>query len=145
GAGGVLDTFVTGQGAGGDGIPLLSAALGVALLGGTSAFGRRGGIFGTIFAATLFVLVLDYATALHRTGWPVVAYGAIAIGLGLEGDGPGRGRHPPRRAVRPAVAAAGRRERGGLGAAGACALDPGHAQLAADADPDPSWRLVGLR
>jgi hypothetical protein len=35
-------------------------ALGLALLAGTSAYGRRGGIFGTLFAVTALTLFLDY-------------------------------------------------------------------------------------
>src|SRR5947207_1054133 len=36
-----------------DGFALTGLALGAALLGGTSAFGRRGGIFGSLFSASL--------------------------------------------------------------------------------------------
>ena len=35
-------------------------ALGLAMLAGTSAYGRRGGIFGTLFAVTALTLFLDY-------------------------------------------------------------------------------------
>jgi hypothetical protein len=36
-------------------------ALGVAMVAGTSAYGRRGGIFGTLIAATALALFLDYS------------------------------------------------------------------------------------
>jgi len=36
-------------------------ALGLAMLAGTSAYGRRGGIFGTLFAVAALTLFLDYA------------------------------------------------------------------------------------
>ncbi len=57
-------------------------ALGAALLGGTSAFGRRGGIFGTIFASALLVVGAQYVTATGRD-WSEAAFGALAIALGL--------------------------------------------------------------
>jgi hypothetical protein len=82
GAGGLLSAFVTEQAGPSDGLQLTALALGAALLGGTSAFGRRGGIFGTIFAAALLVIGMAYATATERT-WPTAAFAAAAIGLGL--------------------------------------------------------------
>jgi ribose/xylose/arabinose/galactoside ABC-type transport system permease subunit len=57
-------------------------ALGVALLAGTSAFGRRGGIFGTILAVALVSLVTQYAAVTHRNVAPL-AIAAAAIGIGL--------------------------------------------------------------
>lgn len=59
-------------------------ALGAALLGGTSAFGRRGGIFGTIFSVTLITLFVAYS---DERRWHVslfaVGAAAIAVGLGM--------------------------------------------------------------
>lgn len=64
------------------GIEWSGLALGAALLGGTSAFGRRGGVFGTVFAVVLLTLVPAYA---GERGWEVtpgaVAGAAIAMGL----------------------------------------------------------------
>jgi hypothetical protein len=58
--------------------------LGAALVGGTSAFGRRGGIFGTLFASCLLVLVLAWAGEVWDTSGLTLAYfGAGAIGVGL--------------------------------------------------------------
>lgn len=57
-------------------------AVAVALVGGTSAFGRRGGIFGTILAACLFVVVIDYE---KLTTWRIderlILGGALLLGL----------------------------------------------------------------
>ncbi len=63
-------------------IQITTLALGVALLGGTSAFGRRGGIFGTVLAAGVVAVALAYAAQTHPT-WSVAAFAAAAIGLGL--------------------------------------------------------------
>jgi hypothetical protein len=57
-------------------------ALGVALLAGTSAYGRRGGIFGTVLAAVLVSLVIRYADVAGRNVAPL-AIAATAIGVGL--------------------------------------------------------------
>ncbi|GAA2693281.1 ABC transporter permease [Actinoplanes palleronii] len=46
----------------GTGLEWTGIGLGLALLGGTSAYGRRGGIFGTLFAVTGLTLFLDYQT-----------------------------------------------------------------------------------
>jgi hypothetical protein len=45
----------------GTGLEWTGIALGVAMLAGTSAYGRRGGIFGTLFAVAGLTLFLDYA------------------------------------------------------------------------------------
>ena len=57
-------------------------ALGAALLAGTSAYGRRGGVFGTVLAVVLITLFVEY----QRTrDWDIsvlaIAAGAIVIGL----------------------------------------------------------------
>ncbi|MEU4691733.1 ABC transporter permease [Actinoplanes sp. NPDC023714] len=44
----------------GTGLEWTGIGIGLALLGGTSAYGRRGGIFGTLFAVTALTLFLDY-------------------------------------------------------------------------------------
>ena len=66
-----------------DGLELTALALGAALLGGTSAFGRRGGIFGTVFA----VGAADRRHGLRGRDRPDLAGGrrfaAVAIGVGL--------------------------------------------------------------
>ncbi|WP_432834433.1 ABC transporter permease [Dactylosporangium sp. CA-092794] len=63
-------------------LTLTGLALGAALVGGTSAFGRRGGVFGTVLAAAVITLLLRYTAA---EGWKLpqfaLAAGAIAIGL----------------------------------------------------------------
>lgn len=57
-------------------------AIGTALLAGTSAYGRRGGIFGTLIAVSLVVVFLSWAQA---RGWTVSRWtvGGIALGVGL--------------------------------------------------------------
>ena len=80
--GGILSVLMTHRTQPGDGLELTALALGAALLGGTSAFGRRGGILGTIFAAGLVTMAIAYGAASHRT-WPAAAFAAASIGLGL--------------------------------------------------------------
>jgi hypothetical protein len=54
----------------------------VALVGGTSAYGRRGGIFGTLLAVTLFTLLVRFGDAAHWRVSPLAwAAGTIALGL----------------------------------------------------------------
>jgi ribose/xylose/arabinose/galactoside ABC-type transport system permease subunit len=65
------------------GLTYAITGIAVALIGGTSAFGRRGGIFGTFLAASLYALVTFYVfTARH---WSIDQYayigGALLIGL----------------------------------------------------------------
>jgi ribose/xylose/arabinose/galactoside ABC-type transport system permease subunit len=65
-----------------DGLVTTGFALGVALVGGTSAYGRRGGIFGTVLAVTLFVLLVRYGDAANwRVAQLAWAAGTIAAGL----------------------------------------------------------------
>jgi ribose/xylose/arabinose/galactoside ABC-type transport system permease subunit len=65
-----------------DVLPITAFAFGIALLGGTSAFGRRGGIFGTVLAALLVAVSLEYA-AHTEPGWSMAAIAAVTVGLGL--------------------------------------------------------------
>ena len=82
GLGGVLAVSVYREAAPTNGLELTALALGSALLGGTSAFGRRGGIFGTVFAVALLSIGLAYAQASDRT-WSVVGVATVAILVGL--------------------------------------------------------------
>ena len=68
--------------AGENGLALTSLGLGAALLGGTSVFGRRGGVFGTILAVVVLVVLWRYAEARH---WNLssLAVGAAAVLAGL--------------------------------------------------------------
>jgi ribose/xylose/arabinose/galactoside ABC-type transport system permease subunit len=65
-----------------NGLALTGLALGAALLGGTSVFGRHGGLFGTVLTVVGMTLVVKYADA---EGWIVHSLGlaAAAIGVGL--------------------------------------------------------------
>ncbi len=82
GIAGVLAIGLARQAAPSDGFELTALALGAALLGGTSAFGRRGGIFGTVFAACLLTVAMAYAEAAGQN-WSPAAFAAAAIALGL--------------------------------------------------------------
>ncbi|WP_229067778.1 ABC transporter permease [Actinoplanes sp. DH11] len=60
GAGILLAANASGPVQPGTGLEWTGIGIGLALLGGTSAYGRRGGIFGTLFAVTAMALFLDY-------------------------------------------------------------------------------------
>ena len=82
GLGGVLALSVYREAAPTNGLELTALALGGALLGGTSAFGRRGGIFGTVFAVALLSVGLAYAQAADRT-WSAAGIATAAVMVGL--------------------------------------------------------------
>jgi hypothetical protein len=65
----------------GTGLEWTGIALGLAMVAGTSAYGRRGGIFGTLFAVTALTLFLDYADRKH------FAIALFAIAAALVGGG----------------------------------------------------------
>jgi ribose/xylose/arabinose/galactoside ABC-type transport system permease subunit len=65
-----------------NGLAMTGLALGAVLLGGTSAFGRRGGIFGTVLATTVIVLLLRYADA-EEWNLSSLAVAGAAIFAGL--------------------------------------------------------------
>ncbi len=82
-ASGVVTALQAGQVRPGDGsLALTGLALGGALLAGTSAFGRRGGLFGAILAAVLLSVVLRYLDVTDRHV-SLLAVAAAAIGVGL--------------------------------------------------------------
>ncbi|PYC71141.1 ABC transporter permease [Micromonospora arborensis] len=64
------------------GLELTVLAFGVALLAGTSAYGRRGGVFGTFLAVSLVTVFQVYAP---ERGWTFStwAVGGTALGVGL--------------------------------------------------------------
>lgn len=83
---GVLLVLVSRSGGEGTGFEYTGLALGAVLLGGTSAFGRRGGVLGTLFGVMLVVLVMALAEAEGWTGkWALssAAFGGAAILIGL--------------------------------------------------------------
>jgi ribose/xylose/arabinose/galactoside ABC-type transport system permease subunit len=63
-------------------LTLTGLALGGALLGGTSAFGRRGGLLGAVLAATLLAVVIRYLDVTDRRV-SQLAIAAVALGVGL--------------------------------------------------------------
>jgi hypothetical protein len=66
----------------GTGLEWSGLAFGTALLAGTSAYGRRGGIFGTLLAVAGLTLFLDYADR-RNLDIALFAIAACAIGGGL--------------------------------------------------------------
>ncbi len=66
----------------GTGLDWTVLAVGTVMLAGTSAYGRRGGIFGTLFAVSLVEVFLAWADA---RGWTVSrwAVGGATLGAGL--------------------------------------------------------------
>jgi hypothetical protein len=65
-----------------NGLGLTALALGAALLGGTSVYGRHGGLFGTALAVVGLALLPRYVAAEHRVV-STFAVAAAAIGVGL--------------------------------------------------------------
>ncbi|GIM97566.1 ABC transporter permease [Paractinoplanes toevensis] len=63
----------------GTGLEWTGIALGLAMLAGTSAFGRRGGMFGTLFAVAAFTLYLDWS---NRKGLDIALFATAACVLG---------------------------------------------------------------
>ena len=63
----------------GTGLEWTGIAIGLAMLAGTSAYGRRGGIFGTLFAVAALTLFLDYA---GRKNYDIALFATAACVLG---------------------------------------------------------------
>jgi ribose/xylose/arabinose/galactoside ABC-type transport system permease subunit len=66
-----------------DGLTLLGEAAAAAFLGGTSAYGRRGGVFGTVLAAVFLQLAALWLGLVEAEPWtrPALLGGAILVGL----------------------------------------------------------------
>lgn len=64
------------------GLDLTGLALGAALIGGVSAYGRRGGLTGTLLAVVLLTLVIQFG---RQQDWsvPLFGYAAVAVLVGL--------------------------------------------------------------
>jgi ribose/xylose/arabinose/galactoside ABC-type transport system permease subunit len=82
GLAGIGSTMQVGSVTSTDGVAWTGTAIAIALLGGTSAFGRRGGIFGTLLATALFALADDYVTLNRWRAGDVIVI-AIAFGVGV--------------------------------------------------------------
>ncbi|WP_238490769.1 ABC transporter permease [Actinoplanes flavus] len=64
------------------GLEWTGIALGLAMLAGTSAYGRRGGIFGTLFAVTALTLFLEYSDRLDlKIALFAIAAAVFTVGL----------------------------------------------------------------
>jgi ribose/xylose/arabinose/galactoside ABC-type transport system permease subunit len=84
GAGMLLAAARSGPVVPGPGLELTGLALGAALLGGTSAYGRRGGVFGSVLAVALVTLFIRYSQdADWRIAQLAIAAGAITAGLAV--------------------------------------------------------------
>jgi hypothetical protein len=81
-AGVLMAMQATGPIVPGTGLEWSGIALGTALLAGTSAYGRRGGIFGTLLAVAGMALFLDYQSRRHLD-IALFAVAAVAVGGGL--------------------------------------------------------------
>lgn len=81
-AGLLLAAVATGPLPARTGLEWTGVAIGAAMVAGTSAFGRRGGIFGTLLAATALTLFMDYAVRrnLHIALFAIAA-ALLAAGL----------------------------------------------------------------
>ncbi|GAA1822515.1 hypothetical protein GCM10009682_48590 [Luedemannella flava] len=79
---GVLTASIKGAAGPSDGLMLTALGVAAALLGGTSAFGRRGGVFGTVLAVALLTLGMAYARLLGWA-WSEATFAALGIGVGL--------------------------------------------------------------
>ncbi|MDG6100710.1 ABC transporter permease [Dactylosporangium aurantiacum] len=78
----VREIATTENGMAAAGLSTTALALGAALIGGTSAYGRRGGVLGTVLAVAAMTVLFRYSTAEQWNISPLaVAGGAIAIGL----------------------------------------------------------------
>jgi len=79
---GVLTALMNRGAAPDPGFALTGLALGAVLIGGTSGYGRRGGVAGTLLGVVLLCLVLRLAAV---ENWPVptLGYAAVAILVGL--------------------------------------------------------------
>jgi ribose/xylose/arabinose/galactoside ABC-type transport system permease subunit len=66
-----------------DGFTLLGTAAAAAFLGGTSVYGRRGGVFGTVLAAGFLQLAALWLKLVDAQPWtrPALLGGAIVLGL----------------------------------------------------------------
>jgi ribose/xylose/arabinose/galactoside ABC-type transport system permease subunit len=64
------------------GLEWTGLAVGLALVAGTSAFGRRGGVFGTLLAVSFMTLFLDYASR-RDFGIALFATAACTVAAGL--------------------------------------------------------------
>jgi len=64
-----------------NGMELTVLAIGAALLGGTSAYGRRAGVFGTLLAVVVLTLVHQYLRTGRFSGQMVLGTGAVLLGL----------------------------------------------------------------
>jgi ribose/xylose/arabinose/galactoside ABC-type transport system permease subunit len=83
GSGGTLQALYTRAALPTSADTMTAVALGAVLLGGVSAFGRRGGIFGTLLGVILLVFVQTWLTLKGTPTWTLFMPAGVAILLGL--------------------------------------------------------------
>jgi ribose/xylose/arabinose/galactoside ABC-type transport system permease subunit len=81
-AAGILMALISRGATPDPGIALTGLALGAVLVGGTSGYGRRGGVSGTLLGVVLLSLVLRLA-AEQEWRFPPLGYAAVAVVVGL--------------------------------------------------------------
>jgi ribose/xylose/arabinose/galactoside ABC-type transport system permease subunit len=83
GLAGVISSLSQQQFQTGTGLVYTLTGIAVALVGGTSAYGRRGGLFGTFFAASLYTLLTSYIFTVKNWSVDELAFlgGALLLGL----------------------------------------------------------------
>lgn len=85
GIAGIILAMQTGVVAQSDGLQWTLTALAAALLAGTSVYGRRGGVFGTLLAVSLFTLVGYYTDVANLRVDPYALIGGtLLVGLGVS-------------------------------------------------------------
>jgi ribose/xylose/arabinose/galactoside ABC-type transport system permease subunit len=98
GVAGIAITMEQGSMSSGDGLTFTGVGVAIALLGGTSAYGRRGGILGTLAATVLVELAIYDVTLRSWTGGEITVI-AVALGVGVLVtrliEAYGRPRHTP--------------------------------------------------
>jgi ribose/xylose/arabinose/galactoside ABC-type transport system permease subunit len=98
GLAGITLTMIVGSMTTGDGLSYTGIGIAIALLGGTSAYGRRGGILGTLAATAVVELAIDNVTLRHWRGGEITVI-AVALGIGVlvtrMVEAYGRPRHTP--------------------------------------------------
>ena len=83
GGAGILEAMEAGSPPPDDAMLVTVSALGAVLIGGVSVFGRRGGIFGTLFGVVIIVSALDLFARNGVVEWlePVFLGGMVVVGL----------------------------------------------------------------
>jgi ribose/xylose/arabinose/galactoside ABC-type transport system permease subunit len=82
GVAGIALTMIVGSTTANDGLTYTGVGVAIALLGGTSAYGRRGGIFGTLLATVVVELAIYDVTLRQWSGGEITVI-AVTLGIGV--------------------------------------------------------------